>query len=187
MTSAIASLAIGALLVWLIAAVADPWRDLTPDPPSGPPHVRRAEVVHISILAPPRQVIAFLVDAHNWPKWAAWIRSVSRTSEHGWTFATDAGPMHVRFVEHNTLGVLDHEVTLASGVTLLNSMRVVPNDSGSELVMVIFQLPDASTAEFERDIQAVREDLTRIKTLCEEMADRSAELTSSGRGPSSLA
>ena len=186
MTSAIASLAIGALLVWLIAAVSDPWRDLNPDPPSGPPHVLRAEVVHVSILAPPRQVIAFLVDAHNWPTWAPWIRSVSRTSEHGWTFATDAGPMRVRFVEHNTLGVLDHEVTLASGVTVLNSMRVVPNGSGSELVMVVFQSPDASNDEFERDIQAVREDLARIKALCEAMTNRSAELTSIERAPSSL-
>jgi Polyketide cyclase / dehydrase and lipid transport len=182
MTSAIASLAIGALLVWLIAAVADPWRELTADPPTGPPHVRRAEVVHISILAPPRQVIEFLIDAHNWPKWAPWIHSVSRTSEHGWTFATDVGPMRVRFVEHNTLGVLDHEVTLASGVTVLNSMRVVPNDSGSELVMVVFQSPDASKDEFERDIQSVREDLARIKTLSEAMAleaagERTTELT----------
>src|SRR5688572_1272162 len=167
MTSAIASLAIGALLVWLIAAVADPWRDLTPDPPTGPPHVLRAQVVHISILAPPRQVIAFLVDAHNWTKWAPWIRSVSRTSEHGWTFATDAGAMTVRFVEHNTLGVLDHEVTLTSEVTVMNSMRVVPNGSGSELVMVVFQSPDASNDEFERDIQAVRDDIARIKTLSE--------------------
>jgi Polyketide cyclase / dehydrase and lipid transport len=175
MTSAIAALAIGALLVWLIAVVADPWRDLTADPPTGPPHVLRAEVVHVSILAPPRQLIAFLIDAHNWTKWAPWIQSVSRTSEHGWTFATAAGAMTVRFVEHNTLGVLDHEVTLPSGVTVMNSMRVVPNGSGSELVMVLFQLPDASNDEFERDIQAVREDLARIKSLSEAMALEAAD------------
>jgi hypothetical protein len=163
------------LLVWLIAAVADPWRDLTADPPTGPPHVLRAEVVHTSILAPPRQVIAFLVDVHNWPRWAPWIHSVSRASEHGWTLATDAGQMNVRFVEHNTLGVLDHEVTLPSGVSMLNSMRVVPNGSGSELVMVVLQAPGASGEEFERDIQAVRDDLARIKTLSEAMATEAAD------------
>jgi hypothetical protein len=44
-------------------------------------------------------------------------------------------------VEPNSLGVLDHEVTLASGVTVLNSMRALPNGAGSELVMVVFQSP----------------------------------------------
>jgi hypothetical protein len=65
---------------------------------------------------------------------------------------------------------LDHEVTLASGVTVLNSMRVLPNGSGSELVMVVFQSPEASTEEFERDVQAVRDDLARIKKVTESMA-----------------
>jgi hypothetical protein len=170
MTTTIVSLALGALLVWLIAESANPWRDFMVDPPPGPIHVRRAEVVHVSILAPPRDVIAFLVDVLNWPTWAPWIRSVSRSSARGWTFDTDVGPMNVRFVEQNALAVLDHEVTLASGVRVLNSMRVLANGSGSELMMVVFQSPEASTDEFERDIQAVRDDLARIKQFSEAMA-----------------
>ena len=169
MTS-IAGLAIAAVLVWLIAASANPWRDYMVDPPRGPIQVRRAEVVHVSILAPARQVIAFLVDVHNWSAWAPWIRSVSRSSERDWTVGTDSGPLHFHFVEQNTLGVLDHEVTLPSGMRVFNSMRVLPNDSGSELVLVLFQSPDTSTEEFERDIQAVRDDLARIKELSEAAA-----------------
>ena len=79
--------------------------------------------------------------------------------------------MQVHFVEPNSLGVLDHEVTLASGATVLNSMRVLPNDSGSELVMVLFQQPEMSTEEFERDVQAVRGDLARIKQVAETLAN----------------
>ena len=171
----IAPLAIAALLIWLIAAVADPWRDFMVDPPRGSIHVRRAEVVHVSILAPPGDVIALLVDVHNWTTWAPWIRSVTRSSERGWTLETDAGRMSASFVEQNPLGVLDHEVTLPSGVRILNSMRVLPNDSGSELVMVVFQSPEASTEEFERDIEAVRNDLARIKTLSEARANEAVE------------
>jgi hypothetical protein len=170
MTASIASLAIAALLVWLIAASADPWRDFMVDPPKGPIHVHRAEVIHVSILAPARQVIAFLVDVHNWMAWAPWIRSVSRTSERGWTLETDVGPMAVRFVEQNPLGVLDHEVTLPSGTGALNSMRVLANGSGSELIMVVFQSPEVSSDQFARDVEAVRDDLARIKTLSEAMA-----------------
>jgi hypothetical protein len=175
MTSAIATLAVAALLVWLIAASADPWRDFMVDPPRGPIHVQRAEVVHVSILAPPRDVIAFLVDAHNWMAWAPWIRSVSRSSASGWTFETDVGAMNVRFVEQNPLGVLDHEVTLASGVRVVNSMRVLANGSGSELLMVVLQSPQASTEAFERDVQAVRDDLSRIKKLSEAIAQEAAD------------
>jgi hypothetical protein len=162
----ITALAVAALLVWLIAASAAPWRDLTGEP-IGTIAVHRAEVVHISILARWRDVIAFLVDVRNWKTWAPWIRSVSRSSGGDWTLDTDAGPMKVHFVEQNALGVLDHEVTLASGVRVLNSMRVLPNGSGSELVMVVFQSPEASTEQFERDVQAVRDDLARIKNVAE--------------------
>ncbi len=175
MTTSIVSLAIAALLVWLIAASGDPWRDYMVDPPAGPIRVHRAEVVHVSILAPSRQVIAFLVDAHNWTLWAPWIRSVSRSSDRGWTLDTDAGRMGVRFVEQNTHGVLDHEVTLESGVKVLNSMRVLANGSGTELMMVVFQSPEVSSDQFERDVEAVRDDLARIKTVSEAMATETAD------------
>jgi hypothetical protein len=170
MMATIASLAVAALLVWLIVASADPWRDYMVDPPPGPIHVRRAEVIHVSILAPPRQVIASLVNVHNWMTWAPWIRSVRRSSDRGWTLDTDVGPMAVRFVEQNALGVLDHEVTLASGTAALNPMRVLANGSGSELVMVVFQSPEVSADQFERDLDAVRDDLARIRTVSEAIA-----------------
>jgi Polyketide cyclase / dehydrase and lipid transport len=140
-------------------------------------NVQRTEVVHISILAPSQEVIAFLSDMNNWKTWAPWIRSVRKSSGRDWTLDTHAGLMKVRFVESNSLGVLDHEVTLASGVAVLNSMRVLANGSGSELVMVLFQSPEASTEEFERDIQAVRDDLARLKKAAETSANQSNDRT----------
>jgi hypothetical protein len=77
--------------------------------------------------------------------------------------------MHLRFVEPNSLGVLDHTVTLASGVSIYNSMRVLANGSGSELVMFVFQTPPASGEQFEQDVQAVRDDFARIKKVLEAM------------------
>jgi hypothetical protein len=156
------------LVLLTISACAAPRRDFTSGQPGDTAmHVQRAEVVHVSILAPRQQVVAFLGDMNNWKTWAPWVRSASRASARDWTLDTEAGPMKVRFVEQNSLGVLDHEVTLASGVTVLNSMRVLANGSGSELVMVVFQSPGASAEEFERDVQAVRDDLARIKKVAE--------------------
>jgi hypothetical protein len=130
-------------------------------------NVQRAAVVHTSILAPPQSVIAFLSDLENWKTWAPWIRSVARSSARDWTLESDVGVMTVHFVEPNSLGVLDHQVTLASGITVTNAMRVLPNGTGSELVMVLFQSPTTSTHEFERDIQAVTDDLARLKNAAE--------------------
>ena len=129
--------------------------------------VQRAEVVHVSISAPRDEVIVFLSDLDNWRTWAPWIHSVKRASEKDWVLDTEAGQMKIRFVEPNSLGVLDHEVELESGRTVFNSMRVLPNGSGSELVMVIFQQPGASSEEFDRDVQAVRADLGRLKKAAE--------------------
>ncbi|HYD51103.1 MAG TPA: SRPBCC family protein [Gemmatimonadaceae bacterium] len=122
----------------------------------------RSEVVHASIAAPPREVVAFLADVSRWTAWAPWIRFVERTSDRQWMLETDTGRMRLRFVEPNTLGVLDHQVTLDSGLTVFNSMRVLANADGSELVMVLFQQPSTSPTEFERDVQAVRDDVARI-------------------------
>ena len=133
-------------------------------------NVHRSAVIHTSILSARDDDVSFLSDLNTWNTWAPWIRSVRRSSARDWTLDTEAGTMKVGFVESNSLGVLDHEVTLESGVTVLNSMRVLPNGTGSEVVMVVFQSPSVSTEEFERDIQAVRDDLARLKTAAEAWA-----------------
>ena len=130
--------------------------------------IHRTAVVHTSIQAPSSDVVAFLNDMENWKTWAPWIRSVARSSSpRDWTLETDVGVMKFHFVEQNSLGVLDHQVTLASGTTVTNGMRVMANGTGSELVMVLFQSPEASAQEFERDIKAVTDDLGRIKQAVE--------------------
>jgi hypothetical protein len=129
--------------------------------------VQPSAVVHISILTPPKSLIAFLSDMEKWKTWAPWIHSVARTSDRDWSLETDAGRMKIHFVESNSLGVLDHEVTLESGTTVFNSMRVLPNGTGSELVMVVFQSPGVSAEEFDRDVHAVTADLARLKPAAE--------------------
>jgi hypothetical protein len=129
--------------------------------------VQRAAVVHISILAAPKSVVAFLTDMENWKTWAPWVQSVTHLSEGGWSLETKDGAMTVRFVEPNSFGVLDHQVTVASGLTVLNAMRVVPNGTGSELVMVVIQSPEMSPAQFNQDVQAVTDDFARLKLAAE--------------------
>ena len=127
----------------------------------------RSAVVNVSVEAPPATVVAFMTDLENWKTWAPWIQSVSRTAPNDWELDTGDGTMHMRFVEPNPFGVLDHVVTLASGVTLTNSLRATPNGSGCELVMLLLQWPHLSDGEFDRDVQAVIDDFGRIKAAIE--------------------
>ena len=129
--------------------------------------VQRATVVHISILATPKSVIAFLADMENWKTWAPWVRSVRRLTENDWSLDSTDGPMTIRFVEPNSFGILDHCVTPESGVSVFNAMRVVPNGSGSELEMMVMQWPEMSSEQFERDVQAVTDDFARLKNAAE--------------------
>lgn len=155
------------ILVLLATACGASRREVGVRPTTTEMNVHRAEAIHVSILAPPQQVVDFLADVNNWKTWAPWVRAVEKSSGRDWTLDTDTGPMHLRFVERNSLGVLDHTVTLASGVSIFNSMRVVANGSGSELVMIVFQTPPATGEQFAQDVQAVRDDFARIKKVIE--------------------
>ena len=158
----------GTIVVMLMSGCAASRREAVPvRPTTTVMNVYRSEAVHVSILAPPREVFDFLADVNNWKTWAPWVRAVAGHSGNDWTVETDGAPMHLRFVEPNSLGVLDHTVTLASGVSVYNAMRVSPNGSGSELVMVVLQTPPATAEEFERDVQAVHDDFGRIKKVVE--------------------
>ena len=99
---------------------------------------------------------------------------MKRLSEGVWSLETTDGPMTIRFAEPNSFGVLDHRVVLESGMSVFNAMRVSPNGSGSELVMVVTQSPEMSAAQFDRDVQAVTDDFARLKKAAENYSAKSA-------------
>src|SRR5712692_3283 len=112
---------------------------------------RLPKTLTISIACPPGRVYAFASNPENLPQWApAFVRSVRRSGRE-WIVETPAGPMGIRFVERNEFGVLDHYVRLATGVEILNPMRVVPNGVGSEVIFTLFQSPGMSDEQFGQD------------------------------------
>ena len=158
-----------AILALITTAAASRREPVPARPTTTEMNVYRAEVVHVSILATPQKAFDFLADVNQWKTWAAWVRAVTKSSARDWTVDTEGGggPLHLRFVEPNLLGVLDHTVTLPSGVRIYNAMRVSPNGSGSELSMVVLQTPPATSEQFAQDVQAVRDDFARIKRVLE--------------------
>jgi hypothetical protein len=72
-----------------------------------------------------------------------------------------------RVAERNPYGVLDHDVTLPSGETVHNPLRVLRNDRGSEAVFTLYRRPGVSERDFEADSSAIRRDLETLKRLLE--------------------
>ena len=128
------------------------------------------DVQHISIYIarPPAEVYEFASDAKNLPRWAAGLaRSEVRRDGVEWIADAPFGKVRVRFVQPNSFGVMDHDVTLESGVTIHNPMRIVPNGEGSEFVFTLIRQSGASDEQFAQDKAAVESDLKTLKGVLE--------------------
>ena len=126
-----------------------------------------SRTLSVSIDSHPGKVYGYISDPENLPRWAtAFCKSV-RKSDAGWIVDTPQGPMKVRFVEKNDLGVLDHYVNPAPGVEVYVPMRVLSNGSGSEVIFTLFRLPDISDEKYAEDGGLVERDLRTLKSILE--------------------
>lgn len=132
----------------------------------------RSRHVSVVINAEPAKVYDFAAEPDNLPRWAAGLAK-SEVVRRGDELLVESpmGTVTVRFVPRNTLGVVDHEVVLPTGDTVLNPLRVLAHPEGAEVVFTIRQLA-MSDDEFDRDTQMVEKDLAQLKSLLE--ADYSA-------------
>lgn len=124
---------------------------------------------HVScvIAASPQSVYEFIVDSANLPQWAAGLaRAEVEVRGDELVAQSPMGEVTVRFVARNDLGVLDHDVTLPSGATVNNPMRVVAHPEGAEVLFTVRRL-DLTPEQFEADCAAVAADLQTLQTLLE--------------------
>jgi hypothetical protein len=77
--------------------------------------------------------------------------------------------MRVVFAPPNDFGVVDHVVTplTGEGPAVDVPLRVVPNGTGSEVMLTLFQQPGMSDAQYAADAALVQQDLHRLKHALE--------------------
>jgi hypothetical protein len=126
-----------------------------------------AKHISVPINRPAAQVYEFASNAENLPKWAAGLSGSIKKVNEDWIAEAPMGRVKVKFAEKNTFGVLDHDVTLPSGVKVYNPMGVFPNNDGSELVFTLYRRPDMSDQGFAEDTKSVERDLAKLKALLE--------------------
>lgn len=61
---------------------------------------------------------------------------------------------------------MDHDVTLPSGTTVNNPVRVIAHPDGAEVIFTVSQI-ELTDDEFERDCRMVADDLARLKRILE--------------------
>ena len=125
--------------------------------------------LHISthVDRPAQEVYDYASDPSNLPAWAPGLgRSVDRVDGQ-WIVDSPMGRVVVAFAPANEFGVLDHHVTLPSGETFYNPMRVTVDGVGSEVVFTLRRQPGTSDEDFERDADAVLADLVTLKRVME--------------------
>lgn len=123
--------------------------------------------VSVSIARAPADVHAFLTDGANLPRWASGLGSAVRRDGDAWLAEGPLGAVRVRFAPRNPFGVADHAVTLPTGATVHNPVRVLPNGDGSTVVFTILGLPGVSQAQLEEDARTVEKDLRTLKAILE--------------------
>lgn len=127
-------------------------------------HVSR--VIGIS----PALVYEFASDPDNLPKWAVGLaKSTIVRKKDSLLVESPMGTVTVRFAPRNEYGVIDHDVTLPSGTTVTNHVRVLAHPEGSEIVFTVRQI-ELTDEDFNRDCGMVEGDLDRLKRLMEQRA-----------------
>jgi len=80
--------------------------------------ILRSKIISVSINRPAQEVYAFASDPANLPRWASGLGTSIANVNGEWIAQTPQGPVKIRFAPRNDLGVLDHYVTLPTGVEI---------------------------------------------------------------------
>lgn len=123
--------------------------------------------IAISIDRSAAEVYAYASDPANLPEWAAGLGGAVTPIDDQWVADSPMGRVVVAFAELNEYGVLDHNVTLPSGETVYNPMRVIADGSSCEVVFTLRPRPGMSDEELGRDADAVTADLRTLKQVVE--------------------
>ena len=127
----------------------------------------QAHNISISIERDLDEVYEFTSRPENFPRWATGLATNLEPESDYWVAHSPDGPVRVRFTPPNDYGVLDHHVTLPNGTEVYVPMRVVANESGSEVIFTLYRTPGMSEEILARDIGLVTNDLAVLKGLLE--------------------
>jgi hypothetical protein len=136
------------------------------DPPEEESHVR-SDTLTITIGARPEQVLAFVGDGTNLPRWAIGFAKSVRPSGSGWIVTTGQGEVPTAIIVDDSAGTVDFHMRAAPGAEATAYGRVVPNGDGSGFIFTQLQQPDVHVEVFAQLVAALRHELIALKAQVE--------------------
>jgi hypothetical protein len=101
------------------------------------------------------------------PLWASGLASGLEPDGEDWIAHGPLGSVRVSFVPPNEFGVIDHTVTIESGLRVYNALRIVPNGDGCEVMFTLLRLPGMTDEQFAADAAHIQKDLAALKSMME--------------------
>lgn len=103
----------------------------------------RTSTHSITIAARPEDVFGFVADPEKLPAWAIGFAKGIRRENGGWLVRTGSGQeLPIRVDADTERRTVDYYMSLAPGVEVPATTRVVPNGYGAEYVFTMFQPPE---------------------------------------------
>ncbi len=127
----------------------------------------RADTRTISIDAPAAEVMRFVADPANLPRWAVGFAKSVRRENGGWSVETAGGKMPIRIRADEATGVVDFVMSPQPGIEILAASRVVPRGLACEYVFTQFQGPGMPDDAFLKSVQALQHELKVLKAIAE--------------------
>ncbi len=129
----------------------------------------RCDTRTVTIDAAPEDVLAFVADPANLPRWAIGFAKDVRHEPEGWVVTTAQGDIAISIEADARWGTVDFRMEIAPGLAMTAYSRVVPNGDGCEYLFTQFQQPGLPEEMFEQLVSAVRHELVTLKALMEVM------------------
>lgn len=127
----------------------------------------RADTQSVTIQTAPKEVLRFVADGANLPRWAiGFAKSVAPRGD-AWLVTTGQGEVPTAIAVVESAGTIDFHLDMGRGGEAVAYTRVLPNGSGTEFLFTQFQEPSVPDEVFEQLVAAVGHELVALKALLE--------------------
>lgn len=126
----------------------------------------KAHTSAVTIEASAADVVEFVANPAALPQWAVGFAQAIRREGDRWIASTARGEVGVRYAVDYELGTVDFYLAPSPGVEFPAFSRVLPNGEGAEYVFTQFQPQGMSDHEFQGQVDALREELQVLRSVC---------------------
>jgi hypothetical protein len=127
----------------------------------------RSDTQSITIAAKPEQVLAFVGEGGNLPRWAIGFAKSVRPSGSDWIVTTGQGDVPTSIAVDEVAGTVDFRMEPVPRAEATAYARVVPNGDRAEFVFTQMQQPGVLDEVFDQLVAAVGHELAALKALLE--------------------